>query len=69
MVKEDPNSVANGRFQCLVALERFQSLVALERFQCLVAFERFQCLVANGRKRRRGNTLSPLLIFPPTNFT
>jgi hypothetical protein len=27
-VKEDPNSMGNGRFQCLVALERFQCLVA-----------------------------------------
>jgi len=27
-VKEDLNSVANGRFQCLVALERFHCLVA-----------------------------------------
>jgi hypothetical protein len=27
-VKEDSNSIANGRFQCLVALERFQCLVA-----------------------------------------
>jgi hypothetical protein len=50
-VKEDPNSVANGKFQCLVALERFQ------------------CLVANGRKRKKGNTFSPLLIFPTTNLT
>jgi hypothetical protein len=27
-VKEDPNSMANGRFHCLVALERFHYLVA-----------------------------------------
>jgi len=32
-------------------------------FQCLVALGRFQCLVANGRKRR--NTFSPFLTFPP----
>jgi hypothetical protein len=51
-VKEDPNSVANGRFQCLVALGRFHYLVALERFHCLVALERFQCSVANGRRSR-----------------
>jgi hypothetical protein len=52
-VKEDPNLVANGRFQCLVALERFHYLVA---------FGRFKCLVANGRRRR--NTFSLLPIFP-----
>jgi hypothetical protein len=45
-VKEDPNSMANGRFQCLVAFEGFQCLMAFKRFQCLVALERFQCLVA-----------------------
>jgi hypothetical protein len=37
-VKEDPHSMAYGRFQCLVALERFQ---------CLVVFGGFQCLLAN----------------------
>jgi hypothetical protein len=57
-VKEDFNSMANGRFQCLVANGRFQ---------CLVAFGRFHCLVANGRRRR--NTFSLLPISPPTNFT
>jgi hypothetical protein len=31
-VKEDPNSVVNGRFQCLGANGRFLSLVALGRF-------------------------------------
>ncbi len=40
-VKEDPNSVANEKFHCLVANGRFQCFVAFERFQCLVAFERF----------------------------
>jgi hypothetical protein len=29
-VKEDPNSVANGRFQCLVALERFHAWWPME---------------------------------------
>jgi hypothetical protein len=29
-VKENPNLVGNGRFQCLVANERFQCLVVLE---------------------------------------
>jgi hypothetical protein len=53
-VKENPNWVANGKFQ---------NLVAFGRFHYLVAFERFQCLVANGRKRR--NTFSILLTFPP----
>jgi hypothetical protein len=58
-VKEDPNSVANGRFHCLVALERFDYLVALERFDCLVALERFHCLMANGRRRRSTFSLLP----------
>jgi hypothetical protein len=31
-MKEDPNLVANERFQCLVANGRFQCLVTLERF-------------------------------------
>jgi hypothetical protein len=48
-VKEDPNSVANGRFQCLVDLKKFHCLVALGRFHCLVALGRFHCLVALGR--------------------
>jgi hypothetical protein len=65
--KEDPNSVANGRFQCLVALGRFHCLVVLGRFHCLVANERFQCSMANGRRRK--STFSPLPTFPPTNFT
>ncbi len=52
-MKEDPNSVANGRLQCLVALERFQ---------CLMANRRLQCLMANGRRRK--NTFSPLPTFP-----
>ncbi len=68
-MKGDPNLVAFGRFQCLMALEkfqclvvfeRFQCLVVFERFQCLVVFERFQCLVANGKKRR--SIFSPLHI-------
>jgi len=66
-MEEDPNSVANGRFKCLVAFGRFKCLVALERFQCLVGLGRFQCLVANGRKRR--SNFSPHPTFPPTNFT
>jgi len=48
-VKENPNSVVNGRFQCLVANGRFQCFVANGKFQCLVANRRFQCLMANGR--------------------
>jgi hypothetical protein len=79
-VKEDPNSVANGRFQCLVTLERFHCLVTFERFHCLVAFERFQCLVTLERfhcfvaferfqclvanGRRTRNTFSPLPTSP-----
>jgi hypothetical protein len=31
-VKEDPNSVANEKFHCLVANGRFQCFVAFERF-------------------------------------
>jgi hypothetical protein len=62
-VKEYPNSIANWRFQCLVAFERFHSLVALERYQRLVANGRFQCLVANARRRK--STFSPL---PPNKF-
>jgi hypothetical protein len=38
-MKEDPDSVANTRFQCLVALKRFRCLVALERFHCLMALK------------------------------
>jgi hypothetical protein len=70
-MKENPNSVANGRFQCLVALERLQCLVANGRIQCLVNLERLQCLMANGtlqclvaNGRKRGNTFSPLPTFP-----
>jgi hypothetical protein len=51
-VKKDPNSVANGRFHCLVAFGRFHWLTALERVHCLVA---------NGRWKR--NTFS----FLPTS--
>jgi hypothetical protein len=40
-MKEDPNSVAYGRFQCFVAFERFQYLMTNGRFQCLVALQRF----------------------------
>jgi hypothetical protein len=63
-VKEDPNLMANGRFQCLVAFGRFHHLVALARFRCLVALARFQCLAANERRRR--STFSHLPTFPPT---
>ncbi len=55
--KEDPNSVAYGRFQCSVVLKRFHYLVALKKFQCLVA---------NGRKRK--SILSTSLHFPPNKF-
>jgi hypothetical protein len=48
-VKEDPNSMAYERFQCLVALEKFQCLMTNGKFQCLVALEKFQCLVVDGR--------------------
>ncbi len=74
-MKEDPNLVANGRFQCLVAngrfqclmaFERFQCLVVLERFQCLVVLERFQCLVVFERKRR--NILFTSSHFSPQQF-
>jgi len=67
-VKKDPNSVANGRFHCLVALgrfhwltalERFHWLTALERFHWLTALERFHCLVANGRWKRNTFSLLP----------
>ncbi len=43
----------------------------LNRKSCLVANRRrrrrFPCLMANGRRKR--SSFSPLLIFPPTNFT
>jgi hypothetical protein len=68
-MKEDPNSMANGRFQCLVTFGRFHYLVALERFHCLMALRRFQCLVALGRRKRRINIFSPLPTFPPINFS
>jgi hypothetical protein len=61
-VKEDPNSMANGRFYCLVALRRFHYVVALGRFYCLVALGRFHCWVGNGR--RKNNTFLPLPTFP-----
>ncbi len=48
-VKEDPNSMAYGRFQCLLVFGRFQCLVVFGRFQCLVANGKFQCLEANER--------------------
>jgi hypothetical protein len=37
-VKEDPNSVAYGRFQCLVALERFQTWWPLEERKTSFSF-------------------------------
>jgi hypothetical protein len=58
-VKKDPNSMTNGRFQCLVAFGRFHCLMTLERFHYLMALERFHCLVANGRRRK-----APFPFFP-----
>jgi hypothetical protein len=57
-VKENPNSMAYGSFQYLVANGRFQCLVALEKFQA------WWPLKGKGK-----TSLSSLLIFPPTNFT
>ncbi len=74
-LKEDPNSVGNGRFHCLVALGRLHCLVtlgrlhylmALGRLHCLVALGRFHCLVPNGRRKR--NTFSHFPTFPPIKF-
>jgi hypothetical protein len=54
-VKEDPNSVANGRRR-----KRFQCLVANGRSK-----RRFQCLVVNGRE---GEAPFHLSHFPPNKF-
>jgi len=56
-VKEKPNLVANGRFQCLVALGRFQACWLMEgskfgglwKVLSLVVNGEVSCLVANGK--------------------
>ncbi len=66
-VKEDPNSMAYGKFQWLVALKRFHYLVALRRFQCLVA--PWKVPMFGGQWKEKETPFSPLLTFSPTNFT
>jgi len=66
-VKEDPNSVAYGRFQWLEANGRFQCLLVFGRFPCLVALKWFQCLVV--LKGEGETSFSPLFTSSPNNFT
>jgi hypothetical protein len=64
-VKEDFNLMANGRFQCLVALRRFHCLVAFERFH---AWWPLKVPLLSGQWKEKEKHFFPFFHFSPTNF-